>query len=91
LSAGSCAAAQCWQPYHLGRLCSSDREFEVCIFLPVSEQKWKFGEKAIIGVSSGCDRLGAGIAIQASFEGLCGTNKLLPIFEIVGVLSLTIR
>ena len=36
------------QPYHFGGLCTSDREFQIGIFLPVSEEKGEFGEKPIV-------------------------------------------
>lgn len=51
------------QPYHLGSLCTSDREFQIGIFLPVSEEEGEFGEKPIVRVSSCGDGLGARVAI----------------------------
>lgn len=37
--------------YQFGRLSSGNRELKVCVFLPISEQKRKFGEKAIINIA----------------------------------------
>lgn len=40
---------------HFRRLRPRDRELQVSVFLPVSEQEWELGEKAIIDLSSCCD------------------------------------
>jgi len=77
-----------FQPYHLRCLGSRNGEFKIGIFLPVSKEKRKLGEEAIVCISGGCDCLWAGIAIQAAFQAFSGANKLLPIFKVVRVFEL---
>lgn len=70
---------------HLGRFRACDCKLEVGIFLPVSEEEWEFEEESVVGVAEGGERLRAGVAREATVEGLAGPNKLLPVLEAVWV------
>lgn len=74
--------------YHLCRFSASYREFQISILLPVAEEQRKLGEEAIIGVTRSGDGLRVGVAVDATFKGLCSANQFLPSFEIVGIVKL---
>lgn len=77
--------------YHLCRFSASYRELQIGIFLPVTEQKWELGEKAIIGVARSGDGLGVGVAVDAPFKGLCSANQFFPSFEVIGIVKLKVK
>ena len=81
------ASFLCWLQsgitYQLRSLGPRDGKFKICIFLPVSKEQGKLGEKTIIYVSSSGDRLGTGVAVEASLKGFCRTNELFPVFEAI--------
>jgi len=69
--------------YHLSRLGTSDVEFQIGIFLPVSEQKRKLSEKPVVGIAQGRECLRTRVAIQSAFEAFASAYELLPRLEIV--------
>ena len=75
-------------PHHLRCFRSSDRELQIGIFLPVSEQEREFCEEAVIVVADGVDSLRVGVAIDTTLKHLGGTDKLLPSLKVVGVIDL---
>ena len=73
---------------HFGRLRPRDGELQVCILLPVSEQEWELGEEAIVELPGCGDRLGTGIAVEATLQRFSCTDKLFPVLEIIRILEL---
>lgn len=74
--------------YHVCCFGSRDREFQIRIFLPVSKEQRELCEKSIVDASYGCNGLGVGIAVDASFKRLCGANQFFPCLEVIGVIGL---
>lgn len=75
--------------YHICCFGSRDGEFQIRIFLPVPKEQRELGEESIVHVSCGCDGLGVGIAVDASFKRLSGANQLFPGLEVIGVIGLS--
>lgn len=71
--------------YHLRRLRTTDGELEVGILLPVAKEERKPREKSVVCVSSRCDRLWAGVAVEAAFLCLCRAHELFPVLELFGL------
>ena len=84
----SCRARWRCQTHQLSGLGPCYRELKVRVLLPVAEEQWKFGKKAIVDVPRRGDRSWIGVAIQTTLQRLGGSNKLLPCFEAVGVFIL---
>lgn len=49
--------------YHFSSFRASNGELQICILLPISKQERKFCEKAIVRISSCCNRLWTRVAI----------------------------
>lgn len=71
--------------HHFGRLGAGDLELELGVLLPEAKVEGELGEEAIEGIAAGGERGGAGVAAQATFEGLARVDELLPVLELVGV------
>jgi hypothetical protein len=71
--------------YHLCRFWTRNIELEVCILLPVPEQKGELQEESVVCVPKGCQCLRTGVPIQAPFQALTRTHQLFPVLEAVGV------
>ena len=56
--------------YHLSRLGVANREFEIGIFLPVSEKERELGKEAVVDVANEFDGRWARVARDAAFEVL---------------------
>lgn len=74
--------------YHLGSLCAANRELEVGILLPVTEEQWKLGEKAVVDVADKLDDRGTGVAGDTAFELRGASDERFPFVEIIFALHL---
>lgn len=54
--------------HHFGSLGSCYRELEVGVLFPITKEEGKFREEAIVDIAHGGNGLGAGVAIDPSFE-----------------------
>ena len=53
-------------PYQFCSLSTGDRKLKVGILFPISKKQWKFGEKTVVDISCSCNRLGIGVAVEAT-------------------------
>jgi hypothetical protein len=74
--------------YHIRSFGSGDGEFQIGIFLPVSEQQRELGQEPVVDVAHCGYRLRVGVAVDASFEGLGSANEPLPGLKIIRVVEL---
>lgn len=74
--------------HQLSGLCPCDGEFQICVFLPISEQEGEFGKKSVVAVSCNDNGLRTGIAIETSFQAFHRANEFLPSLKAIGILEL---
>lgn len=74
--------------HHVCSFTPGDREFQIGIFLPVSEQQRELGEKPIIGMAHCGDCLRVGVPVDTTFECLCASNEPFPGLEIIRIIEL---
>lgn len=77
--------AVCRHTHHLGRLGPRDVKLEVRIFFPVAKKQREFVEESVVGVAKGCERLGAGVAVQATLQRLACLDEAFPILEAIRI------
>lgn len=73
---------------HLCRLGPRDRELEVCILFPVSEEEREFGEETIVKLARRGDGLRTRIAVETALQRFGGAHQLLPILKVVWIFRL---
>ena len=73
---------------HLRSLGTANRELQVGILLPVSEEERDLGEEAVVDVANQLDGGWARVARNAAFEVRGASNERFPPLEVVFILNL---
>ena len=74
--------------YQFCSLCPGNRELKVRILFPVSKQKRKFCQEAIVNVPSSNDGLRIGVPVESSFETFSCADQLFPSIKAVWIFEL---
>lgn len=74
--------------YHLSSFGSCNGEFQICIFLPVSEEERKLAEESVVDFAGRGYGLRARVAVQTAFKAFGCAHEALPGLEVIGVLEL---
>jgi hypothetical protein len=76
------------QTHHLRRLRTANRELEIGVFLPVSEEEREFSEEAVIDVAHELDGRRTGVSSYAALELGGARNESFPSLKLIFVLYL---